>query len=121
MGGTDCELGPLMRLLGRLPGISVLSAVSSETTDDDWAVAFRAESQDCLHAVLSALPSPPKYMELVSGQYGWYGAHVNVDVAGGDLTYTIRLAGWPSHLRRQLVGEIERRLTAAARGAGEYG
>jgi hypothetical protein len=62
----DCEIRTLVRLLNEFPGIRTEFSCAGHADDEEGYITFRAESQESVHAILRALPSPPCRSELVA-------------------------------------------------------
>lgn len=122
----NAEIRPLVRLMNRMPGISTLSSCPGHGTGDSAYVAFVAESQQELYALLNALPRTGSRGLLTENRFEHRELWVTAAIQQGPLMpsrglvyevgdrplYSLKIGGYPMYAQRRMLAEAEDALRA---------
>lgn len=109
----DCEIRPLIKLMNAFPGIATEASCAGHGDDDETYVMFRADSQDALKNLVSAMPFLSWQGQMSGNRFHWKSILVDAALnADGQLRFNLRVAGNPKYVQRGAIEEIEKSLMA---------
>lgn len=110
----DCEIRRLVRLINAFPGIRTVSSCVGHEPNAETHVTFSAESQEAVVRLLSTLPLFGYRAGFANNHAFWRVVWLTASLSvEGTLDYTLRIGGFPCHVQRETLDEVERALCAA--------
>jgi hypothetical protein len=111
----DVEVRRLVRLMNGLPGIRTVGSCAGHSVEEAAEISFLADSQDSVMGLLVALPFLGWRGGFDCNRPRWAAVSVDLSLAESGIVYHLRLAGFPSYAKLELVGAVEGSLAISVR------